>query len=212
MCSHPRWRTHKSTKCYHFAVVIKVGRWIWLFLHVWCILFVSYCNVVEKIHPPTAYVHDVYLYTLVHIFSGLFSQYSITERVHQMRVTVDVFNYIGGADFRHRIFFKLDCHHMFQSLFCSLHEVSYKIWKAKHISKGPVLALNARSPLVLGSENYIDQLSANHPQSSPYRRSKISARKLECLVKVHYMGEHSNYPQRSPYRRVKCSAWKPEAS
>ena len=34
---------------------------------------------------------------------------------------------IGGADFRPRIFFKLGCHHMFKSLFCNLHEVSYKI-------------------------------------------------------------------------------------
>ena len=34
---------------------------------------------------------------------------------------------IGGADFRAWIFFKLACHHMFKSLFCNLHEVSYKI-------------------------------------------------------------------------------------
>ena len=34
---------------------------------------------------------------------------------------------MGGADFRPRIFFKHGCHHMFKSLFCNLHEVSYKI-------------------------------------------------------------------------------------
>ena len=34
---------------------------------------------------------------------------------------------IGGADFRPRIFFKLDCHHMFKSLFCNLHKISYKL-------------------------------------------------------------------------------------
>ena len=33
----------------------------------------------------------------------------------------------GGADFRPRIFFKPDCHYMFKSQFCNLHEVSYKI-------------------------------------------------------------------------------------
>ena len=43
---------------------------------------------------------------------------------------------IGGPDFRPRIFFKLDCHHMFKSLFCNLHEMSYKIWKDKPISRG----------------------------------------------------------------------------
>ena len=30
---------------------------------------------------------------------------------------------------------------MFKSLFCNLHEVSYKIWKDKPISKGDILAL-----------------------------------------------------------------------
>ena len=205
MCSHSRWRTHQSMKCYHSAAVIKVS-WS-LFLHVWCILFVSYCIVVEKTHPSNAYVHDVYLYALVHTFLGLL----FPVLYYWTKVTVDVFKCIGVADFRPRIFFKLDCHLMFQSLFCNLHEVSYKIWKAKHISKGLVLAFNARIPLMLGSENYIDQLSANHPQSSPYRRSKISARKLDCLVKVHYMGEPSNYPQRSLYRIDKWSAGKPEA-
>ena len=34
---------------------------------------------------------------------------------------------VGGADFRPPIFFKLDCHHMFESLFCNPYEVSYKI-------------------------------------------------------------------------------------
>ena len=53
---------------------------------------------------------------------------------------------IGGADFRPRIFFKFDRHHLFKSLFCKLHEVSYKIRKNKPISKGPFLVLNARSP------------------------------------------------------------------
>ena len=55
---------------------------------------------------------------------------------------------IAGAGFRPRIFFKLDCHHMFKSLFCNLHELSYKIWKDKPVSKGggAFLALNERSP------------------------------------------------------------------
>ena len=44
-----------------------------------------------------------------------------------------ILNGIGGVDFRPRIFFQLDCHHM---LFCNLHEVRYKIWKDKPISKG----------------------------------------------------------------------------
>ena len=34
---------------------------------------------------------------------------------------------IGGADFRPRIFFKHDCRHMFKSLICYLHDVSYKL-------------------------------------------------------------------------------------
>ena len=34
---------------------------------------------------------------------------------------------IAGADFRPRIFFKLDFLHMFKSLFCNIHEISYKI-------------------------------------------------------------------------------------
>ena len=46
---------------------------------------------------------------------------------------------IGRAEIRPRIFFQLDCHHMFMFLFCNLHEVSYKIWKDKPISKGALM-------------------------------------------------------------------------
>ena len=55
----------------------------------------------------------------------------------------------GGADFRPRIFFKPDCHYMFKSQFCNLHEVSYKIWKYNQFQRGPFFALNAHSPLIL---------------------------------------------------------------
>ena len=37
---------------------------------------------------------------------------------------------------------------MFESLFCSLHEVSHKIWKDKPISNRAIFCLIARSPLV----------------------------------------------------------------
>ena len=45
---------------------------------------------------------------------------------------------ISGTDYRRLLFFKLDCHHMFQSLFCNPHEVIYKIWKDISLPKGAI--------------------------------------------------------------------------
>ena len=41
-----------------------------------------------------------------------------------------------GADFRSRIFFKLDCHQMFKSLICYLHEVSTQYEKINQFPRG----------------------------------------------------------------------------